>query len=212
MRRCITVSQRILHFAVSKKPPKNEPEAEELLKQFKSWFLHWDAVDCTNWIALQAINLIVREINEFINSSARDPVSTSSYTHPDLIDLLSLETLINVLLLKMMYCNSQICFGVAEINDCSTMAFLWLSPLWTYQCLCQSTTQPWNRNMSTFDCCSVHHSLHIHHHWNWPQQNTWTSTSLSCNSLKHQGMAPIPQMIAPTETELAALQLATCPP
>ena len=70
--------------------------------------------------------MIAREINEITNSSVQlvqDPVSISSDTPPDCIDLLSLETLISALSPKMMYCYPQTHFGAAEINDCSIWQF-----------------------------------------------------------------------------------------
>ena len=129
-------------MAVSMKLSFIGAEAGESLQQFKSWFQQSDQVNHTDWITLPEINLIAREINEITSSSVQDPVSASSDTPFDFIDLLSPETLIWVLLLKMMYFKTRINFGAAEINDCSMIALVVLIHcLWIYQHLCQSTTQ-----------------------------------------------------------------------
>ena len=187
------------------------------------------------------INLIAREINEITNSSVQNPVSASSDTFPDLINLLSFVTLNWALLLKMMYCNTWIYFGTAETNDCIIMAIL----IWSTasEHISRSAKAPnnspknsvgkhhhnyishtvfldpfvrWNCNMGTVDCTRASALNTIETGFSRTVGQDHLKVSLSCNCLKYQRAAPFPETIVPPQTELTAPQwgfeLATCPP
>ena len=108
----------------------------------QSWFQHSNPVNSTDWITLLAINLVAREMNETTKSSVPDPVSTSSHTPADFINLLNLETLNWAFLLKMMYCTTYLHFG-----DCSMMASWYCTMMASW-----SEFKHQNWAFSTIDC------------------------------------------------------------
>ena len=166
-----------------------------MISAFGSGQLHW-----LNYTAGNTLDCKRDKCNHKFFSAR--PISANSNTLPDLIDLLSLETLNWGLLLTMMYC--IVLFGAAEINNCSMMAFFIWSTQAASEHFSMSAKAPhnhpkkiigkhhennishtvfsdpfvcWSRNISAVDSCSVHQSLCIKYHWNWLQQNRWTSTT-----------------------------------